>query len=305
MSFLVARFGSFVHCTRGRLGIVPRESGCSAAIRRERLEMRERVVSAVIAVSGCACASSLGANPWADHVVSFAAGSSADVNYPDASSALGSPTRYTGVTSPFGSFPGAVTPFNPSFGDGEIVSIGVGGSLVLSFDEPVRNDAANPYGIDLLVFGNSFFTDPTFAPVATNLVSGGGRIEVSSDGTAWHVVNGVAADGLFPTIGYQDLSDPYGGPAGSVLTDFTRPVDPSFDWHGSDFAGLINGYKGSGGGAGVDIGALGLSEISYVRLSLAPGQTGHIEIDAVSDVAVPAPGGLTIASAAGVLMLRS
>jgi len=253
---------------------------------------------------GWASESVLGADPWADHVVSYTPGASADANYPDASSALGSPTRFTGVTSPYGSFPGAVTPFNPAFGDGEIVSIGTGGSLTVSFDEPVRNDPANPFGIDLLVFGNSFFSDPSFAPIAANLVAGGGQIEVSSNGVAWHLASGVGADGLFPTIGYQDLSDPFGGPAGSVLTDFTRPVDPAFDWHGKDLSQLIAGYGGSGGGAGVDIGALGLSEISYVRLSLAPGQTGHIEIDALSDVAVPAPGGFMIACAAGLRMLR-
>lgn len=41
--------------------------------------------------------------------------------------------------------------------DNSLVSLGAfGGSIVLGFEKPVKNDPANPYGIDFTVFGNAF-----------------------------------------------------------------------------------------------------------------------------------------------------
>jgi hypothetical protein len=78
------------------------------------------------------------------------------------------------------------------------------------------------------------------------------RIEISADGEKWHVIPGIVADGLYPTIGFLD-SGPYDQTPGEVPSDFTRPVDPSLSL--SDFMGLSNDdvialYDGSGGGAG-------------------------------------------------------
>jgi hypothetical protein len=205
------------------------------------------------------------------------------------------PTRVTGE---LGGFAGSVTPFAAAYESDELVSIGRGGSLTVRFDEPVRDDAMNPFGVDLLVFGNSFFFDPSFNPVASQLWQPGGAIEVSTDGMDWRTVPVVQPDGAFPTLGYSDETNPFGGAAGSVLSDFTKPVNPAFSWSGKNLTEIIAGYEGSGGGAGVDIGSLGLSEISFVRISLAADATvGKIEIDALSDVtAVPTP-------AAGVLLI--
>ena len=232
-------------------------------------------------------------NPFATSVVSYQSGSGTGGNT-NAQSAIGSPTRYTGVQ--FG-FPGTVNPFNPAFDPDQTVTVGRGGSLVLAFDHRVQNDAANPYGIDLQIFGNSFFWDPiNFSIRADALSSEGGSVEVSQDGVNWVLASGVAADGLFPTLGYADLTDPFSPAPGTVLTDFTKPVDPQFDWVGKDFSQIMTGYNGSGGGAGIDIGTLGLQWIQYVRISNAAGASGTPEIDAISDVAaVPAPGGVFVA----------
>jgi hypothetical protein len=114
----------------------------------------------------------------------------------------------------------------------------------------------------------------------------------------------VDADGVFPTLGYSDEVNPFGGAAGSLLSDFTKPVDPSFAWQGLGLAGLVAGYAGSGGGAGVDIGSVGLSSVSFVRFSLASDAAlTKFEIDAVSDVAVPGPGVLGV-MAGGLVLLR-
>ncbi len=229
------------------------------------------------------CAHASGAENFAGHVVSYTAGIGADPTYADPAAALGSPTRFTGVQ--FG-FAGAVTPFNPPFDPGDIVSIGRGGSLVVSFDQAITNDASHRFGIDLLVFGNAFFIDNSYP---SGIVGGTfgriGDIAVSSDGQNWTNVTAAAMGPLFPTLGYSDLSSPYAGAPGSVLTDFTRAVDPGFDPMGHTFAEIVAAYDGSGGGQGIDIGALGLTSISYIRVS---NSGAPVSIDAFSGVPAPA-----------------
>ena len=97
-------------------------------------------------------ASSALASSFASEVVSYSAGTNASAGYTDPSVALGSPGRATGT----GAFDGALTPFNAPYQASDVVSIGAGGSLVVRFDHPVTDDASNPYGVDLLVFGNAF-----------------------------------------------------------------------------------------------------------------------------------------------------
>lgn len=226
-------------------------------------------------------------NPWADSVQYFSQGSGANPLYAQPATALGEPTRFTGA----GVFPSAVTPFNPPFLDSEIVSIGQGGSLIVQFDEPVLNDPLNPFGIDLLIFGNAFFEDQAYPNgKAGSLFGAGGTVEVSIDGFDWKLLPGIQPDGLYPTIGYADVTDPYATSPGAALTDFTRPVDPSFNPAGLTYSQILAGYAGSGGGAGIDLSAVNLASISFVRISnLAT--SGTVEIDAFADVtAVPTPG---------------
>jgi len=71
---------------------------------------------------------------------------------------LGAPERFTGE----GIFEGVVSPFNPAYGTDEIFSMGRGGFLVVEFDEAVEDDPRNPFGIDLIVFGNAGFIDAAY-----------------------------------------------------------------------------------------------------------------------------------------------
>lgn len=236
------------------------------------------------------------ADPWADQVIRYTPGAGITADFVtgalfnDPLAALGEPTRIASTDS----FPSVVTPLNAPYRSYEVASIGFGGELVVKFDEPVTNDPGNPFGIDLLVFGNAFF-DGTFGfpfnpgGVATSVAAEGGLIEVSADDIVYFAVAG-QADGLFPTNAYADVVDPYAGPAGALPADFTRPVDPAFNPIGKTFAQIIAGYAGSGGGLGVDIGPTGLSSISYVRITNPPGAAFIPEIDALADVAsVPEP----------------
>ncbi|MFZ9882640.1 MAG: hypothetical protein ACO3QC_14715, partial [Phycisphaerales bacterium] len=110
-------------------------------------------------------------SPFAASVVSYTPGAGAVAGFTDASTTLGSPERFTGE----GLFPQCVTPFQPAYRPNEVVSIGAGGSLVVEFDHDVLDDPRNPFGVDLLVFGNAFFTDSSFGQgVVAGLASEGG-----------------------------------------------------------------------------------------------------------------------------------
>jgi hypothetical protein len=250
------------------------------------------------------------ADPWADNIVSYTPGTGITNDFVsglplnNSLSALGEPTRNVSPDS----FPGAVTPYSAPYRSYEIVSIGVGGALVLSFDEPVTNDPLNPFGIDLLVFGNAFFTGSFGFPfdangTITGIETDGGEIAVSADGLTYFNVTG-EADGLFPTNAYTDAVDGYGNVAGTNPSEFTRPVDPSFNPFGKTFAQLLVGYNGSGGGLGVDIGPTGLSSISYVRITNPAGSNQIPQIDAAADVsAVPEPAAGTIVLSLALILL--
>ncbi len=223
-------------------------------------------------------------SPFATTVVSYTPGMGAVAGYTNPLVALGSPERFTGD----GFSPQVVTPFQPAFLTSEVVSIGVGGSLVLSFDHDVLDDPNNPFGIDLLVFSNAFFSDAVAgAGIVGSLIGEGGAISVSSDGVRWTVVPNVVADGGFPTLGYLDVA-PYATVPGSVLSDFTRPVDPSMGgvgMIGMDWPSLLVAYDGAGGGVGIDLATVGLASIRYVRISGAASFGLSPEVDAIADVA--------------------
>jgi hypothetical protein len=272
---------------------------CIASSARSRLRWPRRALAVSLLTP---CLGALASSPYASEVVSYTPGTGIQAGFTNSQAAIGEPSRYTAD----GAFSGAVTPFNAPYKNDQIVSVGAGGSLVLKFDHPVTNDPQNPYGIDLLVFGNSFFYDPaTFGPTANALYGGRGQLEVSQNGTSWTLVPNFRPDGAFPTLGYNDVSDPYSSPVGASPTDFTRPVNPALDWHGMGLAEVVAGYAGSGGGAGVDIGALGLSSIQYLRFTVPAGETAALNIDGVADVApVPSPASLLVLGVGGAIARR-
>ncbi len=245
-------------------------------------------------------------DPWADRVAFYDRGDSPAGFLTDPTTAIGSPERFTGE----GSFPGAVTMFNPPFGADEIVRIGRGGALVLEFNEPITDDAAHPFGVDFIVFGNGGFIDVDYPNgridgSATIFGLDPMRVSVSGDGVDF-VTLGEFSEGLFPTQGYADVA-PFDAPPGSVPTDFTRPMNPSLtqaDFAGLTYAEALGLYAGSGGGTPIDIAVSGLTAVRFVKIEAI--DTGDddvaVEIDAIATV--PEPGAALAVLLLGGLALR-
>jgi hypothetical protein len=227
-----------------------------------------------------------GGDPFADHVIEYQPGSDPASGYTDMNTIVGSPERFSGENTPF---PSVVSCFSPPFNPDEIVSIGLGGWITVEFDEAVNDDASNPFGIDLLVFGATFLNDLAWPEgIAGDLfVLSSPVVEVSEDGERWEPAAFAQPWGFPPTIGWLDTG-PYDATPGVVPSDFTRPVDPSLapeDLFGFAYVDILDAYDGSGGGCGIDLAPTGLASVRFVRISVPADALGYVNIDAVADVA--------------------
>ncbi len=256
-----------------------------------RILSRARFLSLLAWTFGSLAPAPVFATSFATEVIAYVPGTNASGSHRIPLTALGEPSRTTGS--------GNVTPFEAPFLASEIVSIGAGGSLTIRMGGLVEDDSANPFGIDLLIFGNAFFGRTVDGRASGSVFREPARIAVSQDGLTFVEIPNIFADDLFPTNGWQDE-------AGTIPTDFGRPVDPSLtagDFAGHDFAGIAALYAGSGGGTGVDLASVGLPWIEFVRVSQPAGDTWSAEIDAFADVvAVPEPAtGMLLSVALGAL----
>lgn len=264
--------------------------------------------------------------PFAYAVASYTSGSGVSYSdwlsgdpFTDSTTALGRPTVDTTGDDWYiaEDEPVPTVPVYPAFRSFEIVTIGKGGSLTLAFDHRVYDNPANPYGIDFIVFGNSFQIigsgagwsngDPNLTKNGGSAFVEKGTVSVSQDGVTWIAypsgTNDKGADDFAPTLGrvydtnrvetaLGDWNKWWGGP-----TDPTVPVDPSLapsNWVNMTVAEISERYRGSAGGTGFDIGELalptdsvnGLKWIRYIRIA----RSGSVnpEVDAAADVS-PAP----------------
>jgi len=237
------------------------------------------------------CAPPVLAGSFASQVVQYTAGSNVPAGYDDPTPSLGAPTRSTGN----GPYDGDVTVFNAPYLPDQVVAIGAGGSLVVGFDQLITDDPSNPFGIDLLIYGNAFLGIDFENGLADGVLFGEpARVSVSQDGVTWIDADGVFADALFPTLAYQDPTGPF-SPGGAIPTSFTRPVDPSLttaDFVGRDIAQIAALYNGGGGGVGLDLADLGLDWIAYVRVWQPASDSYAAEIDGFA--IVPEPAALTL-----------
>ncbi len=254
--------------------------------------MHQTVPASILVALGASAAL---ASPFATSVIDYNPGTNANALYTDAATALGSAERFTGELTAFSA---GVTPFNPAFGTDEIVSVGSGGFLTLGFDHAITNDASHSFGVDFIVFGNAGFNDTAFPNGSVGNtpslfgIGGQATIEVSADGVNWQTAAITTLD-LFPTLGYQDYTNPFTSTPGTIETDFTQAMDPTLglaDIAGLSYDQLLELYSGSGGGIGIDIDSTGLGSVNFVRFTNDSAE--RFEIDAVA--VVPAPSTLAM-----------
>jgi len=191
-----------------------------------------------------------------------------------------------------------------------VVTLGPGSSIIVGFDHKVLDEPDNPYGIDLIVFGNAAFTaqsvvepnsymDNLQISSPALIIGEKVRVEVAPYfGGPWLAFSrGPWGDNLFPTnrFAWDSVNKNWGQPLNPL-----KPVNPNLKL--SDFAGLtvsqaISLYDGSAGGTGFDLEWLkpedyqqlpidpqtGKRWIQYVRLSYEGPTAG--EVDAVADAA--------------------
>ena len=217
--------------------------------------------------------------PYASQVVSYSQGPGSTAGYDNPQVVLGAPP----VEDSYG-FGISITA-GPWEAD-DVLSLGNGGSVTIMFDHPVVDNPADvEYGIDLLVFGNSFFgTDwegdgsinQTFFEPAT--------IEVSQDGVNFYEIADIYADALYP----------YTAQAG----DFLHATPAGVEYMGRQPADVFADYAGGCGGAQVDIAnAFGVTAplgwIQYVRVTDVAGDSGLADVVGFADV-VPEPASMLL-----------
>ncbi len=219
-------------------------------------------------LASAATAYDFDASDFATEVVRYTPGSGTGL-FNDANAALGRPTVDTDpdfTLNPAESIP--VVPVYPAWGNDQIVTVGNGGELIVAFDHPITDDPDNPFGVDLIVFGNSFMSmdfsgggwdnrDPNaksvggggFTEAATVSVSKGfqglpGEVAADPDTWQWHTFTaGPGVDEYAPTLGRAyDETNPHQPDASWAWnqwwgrpTDPTLPVDPSLTF--ADHAG--------------------------------------------------------------------
>ncbi len=236
-------------------------------------------------------------NDTNDFAVQVISGNGVDTTAPynDPTAMLGRPTltfvdyydggaadRVSIVNDPYWKTPG---------GQDVITEISQGGEVTVAMGRKVYHDASNPYGIDLIVFGNSFFsvsaisgevsdaTDLDTAQLGSGIYGHAATISVSPDGTNWYTFSNTPA--LFPQNAYR-WDDPNHSWTGEQL-NANKPLNPSVyttDFAGQTVAAGLEQFAGSAGGTGYSLAGSGFAWIQYVRVQ--PASNAYTVIDAIA-----------------------
>ena len=271
-----------------------------------------------------AFASAAQANPFASEVVA-SSGLTGTGLYNDPAAVLGKPTtRFNDGTAANPDFHRA-KPIEASYntglnGEKLLTTFNLNQSVTVRFDTPILNNPNNPFGLDFIVFGNTFFSPQGggFINDDTNLnlvTIGGGsfdeplKISVSPDNLQWYTYDdGPFGDTLFPTNAY--LWDRANARWTDTESDFTKPMDPAItraSLAGRSVADVLDLYNGSAGGTAFDLAPSGFSSIQYIRVTGVTGFRGG-EIDGFSAVRpnapVPEPASLAALGLGALALLR-
>ncbi len=290
------------------------EPGTLAAIGAASLlalrRRRRHVVATAVGVAGAASLSPVAQadSPYATSIVSQTTAFGGNSLYNDPNAVLGEPTRIaknTQFTNGGSNFHVKIVEpaYNVDLGGNKVITTisrtgsspnYTYGSITVKFDQPIYDNPANPYGIDLNVFGNTFYvgggTSGGFVSDTTDMRSyylAGGAfgepvvVSVSPDNVNWYTYSsGPFGDTAFPTQGYEwsaSQHDLTGNGWTETKTDFAKPVNPTLGsvlgttnsaspYYRASTADAIGAYVNSGGGTGFDLAVSGFESIQYVRV---------------------------------------
>ena len=218
----------------------------------------------------------VGYHPGSGFAVEFGSG----LGFTNTLSVIGEPSRETP-----GEWGGEVNPFSPPYLADQLLSIGEGGYVTLTFNQPVFNSPNNPYGLDFILFGNAGFN------ITNGDYSGGGvtdgsvfgsdastaSVWVSEDNQNYFLLDqkkSPKVDGYFPIDGQGEFSLP------------VNPATLPSDFAEADMEQIRRLYQGAGGGNGYDLdwaeGTPRLHSIRYIKVMV---ESGKIELDGASIVA--------------------
>jgi hypothetical protein len=167
-----------------------------------------------------------------------------------------------------------------------ITQITNGGQVTLAMGRPIYHNPANPYGLDIILYGNGFYSPKGGGFVSdetdlnTTILNGlsghSAKIEVSQDATNWVTITNSVS--LFPDEAYRwdDLNDSW------TLEQMnpTKPLDPGVtgaSLEGSSAAGALDQFAGASGGTALSIASSGLPWIQYIRISPPAGSATVID----------------------------
>ena len=185
-------------------------------------------------------------------------------------------------------------PYNVTPGGGDVITeIKSGGQITVNMGRKIYDDPNNPYGVDLIVYGNSFFsasgtsgtisdaTDLSVATLSTGIFGHSTIVSVSQDGTNWYAFSNTPV--LFPDNAYrwdetnESWTDEEMNP--------TKPLNPFINTNnfgGQTVASGLDQFIGAAGGTGYALRSSGFPWIQYVRVQPGPGT--YTVIDAIAAV---------------------
>jgi hypothetical protein len=158
-----------------------------------------------------------------------------------------------------------------------ITEISSGGQITVKLGRKIYDDPNNPYGVDFIVYGNSFFSasggsgfisDATDLSMVNLSSSPGGHpttVSVSQDGVNWFSYPSQPT--LFPDNAYR--WDDTNAAWTEEKMNPTKPLNPFIytnNFSGQSVALGLDQFVGAAGGSGYDLKTSGLPWIQYVRL---------------------------------------
>jgi hypothetical protein len=189
-------------------------------------------------------------------------------------------------------------PYNVTPDDIDVITeIKSDGQITVNMGRKIYDNPNNPYGIDLIVYGNSFFsasdtsgiisdkTDLSVATLSTGIYGHQTIVSVSQDGTNWYAFSNTPV--LFPDNAYRwdDTNDSWT----DEEMNPTKPLNPFIytnNFGGQTVANGLDQFVGAAGGTGYALRASGFRWIQYVRVQPAPGVYTVIDAIAAVDPAV-------------------